>query len=104
MRRHFNHMRRAAMVLALLAWAASAAAVAHESKRLMRAKDLMADEAWLTAIKELRAAVDEPKESRRDEALYWLAHSLKQAGDMKAAVETVSRLESEFPQSIWVKP
>jgi HEAT repeat protein len=75
-----------------------------ESKRLSRAKDYIADEQWPRAIDELHAAVADPKESRRDEALYWLAHSLNQSGDQGSAVETIGRLERAFPSSIWVKP
>ena len=44
------------------------------------------------------------KEPRRDEALYWLAHSLNQSGDQASSVETIGRLERDFPASMWVKP
>ena len=81
-----------------------AEAVAPESKRLGRAKDYIADEQWSRAIDELRAAVADPKEPRKDEALYWLAHSLNQSGDQASSVETIGRLERDFPSSIWVKP
>ena len=79
-------------------------AAAPESKRLGRAKDFIADEQWARAIDELRLSVADAKEPRRDEALYWLAHSLNQSGDQAAAVETIGRLEREFPASMWVKP
>jgi HEAT repeat protein len=92
-----------AMAIAL-GWAVSADAVGPESKRLVRAKDYIADEQWSRAIDELRLAVADPKETRRDEALYWLAHSLNQSGDPAAAVETIGQLEREFASSIWVKP
>jgi hypothetical protein len=91
-------------------WASGAMAhtsnadAAPESKRLARAKDFIADERWPLAIDELRGAVADAKETRRDEALYWLAHSLNQAGDQASAVETIAKLESEFPSSMWVKP
>jgi HEAT repeats len=75
-----------------------------ESKRLGRAKDYIADEQWPRAIDELRAAVGDPKEPRRDEALYWLAHSLNQSGDQASSVETIGKLERDFPSSMWVKP
>jgi hypothetical protein len=77
---------------------------APESKRLGRAKDYIADEQWPRAIDELRAAMADPKEARKDEALYWLAHSLNQSGDQASSVETIGRLERDFPSSIWVKP
>jgi HEAT repeats len=83
---------------------AGAEGLAPESKRLGRAKDYIADEQWARAIEELRAAVADPREPRRDEALYWLAHSLNQSGDQASSVETIGRLEREFPSSIWVKP
>jgi len=78
--------------------------LAPESKRLGRAKDYIADEQWPRAIDELRAAVADPKEPRKDEALYWLAHSLNQSGDQASSVETIGRLERDFPSSMWVKP
>jgi hypothetical protein len=96
---------RVAMVM-LVACAAAVAvqAAAPESKRLIRARDYITDEQWTQAIGVLREAVDDPKEPRRDEALYWLAHSQHHSGDSGAAIATVSRLEREFPSSMWVKP
>ena len=105
------YVARVVMMAALtLAWTSGALAravdadAAPESKRLARAKDLIADEQWPRAIDELRTAVADTKEPRRDEALYWLAHSLNQSGDQASAVETIARLETEFPSSMWVKP
>jgi hypothetical protein len=100
------------LVTLALGWAAGAQGFvapsgtesAPESKRLGRAKDFIADEHWARAVDELRLAVADAKEPRRDEALYWLAHSLNQSGDQAAAVETIGRLEREFPSSMWVKP
>ena len=96
------------VVTAVLATAAAGTAHAleleQESRRLIRAKDHIAEEQWLRAIEELRVAVADTKETRRDEALYWLAHSLNHSGDPAASVEMISRLEREFPSSIWVKP
>lgn len=94
------------ILLAVLALGgyASAEATAPESKRLGRAKDFIAEEQWPRAIEELRGAEADPKEPRRDEVLYWLAYSLNQSGDQEAAVETIGRLERDFPLSMWVKP
>jgi hypothetical protein len=82
--------------------------VAHaravESKRMEHAKDLIADEQWVRAIDELKAAVADPKETNKDEALFWLAHSLNQTLDASGAIETIRRLEREYPASRWVKP
>ena len=114
MYRQTRQMVRLVMLMALaLGWAASAHVVvgawgvearAPESKRLGRAKDYIADEQWPRAIEELRLAVADAKEPRRDEALYWLAHSLNQSGDQASSVETIGRLERDFPGSMWVKP
>lgn len=79
-------------------------ASAPESERLARAKDLIADEQWVRAVAELRAAAADPKETSPDEVLYWLAHSLNQSGDSAAALETIQRLEQRHPASLWVKP
>lgn len=75
-----------------------------ESKRMEHAKDLIADEQWVRAIDELKAAAADPKEPNKAEALFWLAHSQNQAHDLAAAVETIRRLERDFPGSPWVKP
>src|SRR3954471_18837453 len=75
-----------------------------ESKRMERAKDLIADEEWVRAIDELKGAIADQKEANKDEALFWLAHSENQARDAAAAVETIRRLERDFPASRWVKP
>jgi HEAT repeats len=81
-----------------------AALAAPDSERLGRAKDYIADEQWARAIAELRIAVADAKEKSKDEALYWLAHSLNQSGDAAAAIATIRRLEREYPTSLWVKP
>jgi HEAT repeat protein len=81
-----------------------AVAAQPDSRRLSQAKDYIADEQWVRAIDALRAAVADPAEKNRDEALFWLAHSEHQAGDLAAAVETLARLEREFPSSRWVRP
>jgi hypothetical protein len=83
---------------------AGAAVAAPDSARLGRAKDYIADEQWARAIAELRIVVADAKEKSRDEALYWLAHSLNQSGDSAAAIATIRRLEREYPTSLWVKP
>ena len=81
-----------------------AAAPAPDSKRLGRAKDYIADEQWPRAVAELKAVVDDPKEPNRDEALFWLAHSEHQTGDQASAIETIARLERDYPSSKWVRP
>ena len=92
------------LLVAFALQAGAAAAAAPDSARLGRAKDYIADEQWTRAIAELRTVVADPKDKSRDEALYWLAHSLNQAGDSAAAITTIRRLEREYPTSLWVKP
>jgi hypothetical protein len=92
-----------AVILAAVLWPQAIDARPAESKRMGHAKDLIADEQWVRAIDELKAAAADPKETNKDEALFWLAHSLNQAHDSAAAVETISRLEREYPKSPYVK-
>ena len=94
------------LVLALLAggdvvWAAPMPA---ESARMSRAKDLISDDQWAAAIPVLRAAAADPKEPNKDEALFWLAHSQNQAGDLADAVESIRALQSGYPKSRWSGP
>jgi hypothetical protein len=93
-----------ALMFAMALWPQAAAARPVESKRMEHAKDLIADEQWVRAVDELKAAAADPKETNKDEALFWLAHSQNQAHDSAAAVETIRRLERDFPSSPWVKP
>ena len=98
--------KRLCLVFALAALLAPhpVAAKPAESKRMEHAKDLIADEQWVRAIDELKAAAADTKEPNKAEALFWLAHSENQARDYKSAIDTISRLEREFPSSPWVKP
>ena len=91
------------MTTVLVGAAAAVAAAAPESKRLGHAKDFIADEQWARAIVELQVLADDPKETNRDEALFWLAHSEHQSGDDAAAIQTIARLEKQYPKSPWVK-
>lgn len=92
-------------IVVLTGTAAPAAAFEPaDSPRLARAKDLISDERWAAAIPELRAAVNDPKEKNKDEALYWLAHSQNQSGDLAEAVENIRRLQTDYPKSLWKRP
>ena len=96
----------AAVVVGLMIGAAPGV-VAREpadSPRLARAKDLISEERWTAAIPELRAAVNDRKEQNKDEALFWLAHSQTQAGDLAEAVESIRKLEADYPKSRWKRP
>ncbi len=96
----------AAVVVGLVVGAAQGA-VAFEpadSPRLARAKDLISEERWTAAIPELRAAVNDRKEQNKDEVLFWLAHSQNQAGDLAEAVESIRKLQVDYPKSRWKQP
>jgi hypothetical protein len=84
--------------------AVAAAPLPAESARMARAKDLISDDQWAAAIPVLRAASTDPKEQNKDEALFWLAHSQNQAGDLAEAVDSIRRLQREFPKSRWAQP
>ena len=77
---------------------------APESKRLARAKDFIADEQWARADRGAAGGGRRPEGDAPDEALYWLAHSLNQAGDAAAAVPRSARSSGSYPSSLWVKP
>jgi hypothetical protein len=96
----------AVVVVGLMIGAAPQAAALEpaDSPRLARAKDLISEERWSAAIPELRAAMNDSKEPNKDEALFWLAHSQNQAGDLAEAVESIRRLQSEYPKSKWRQP
>jgi hypothetical protein len=81
-----------------------AALAPADSPRMARAKDLISEDRWVAAIPELRAAAADPKEPNKDEALFWLAHSQNQAGDLAEAVESIRRLQSEYARSRWKEP
>ena len=95
------------MTVGMAAWIVTTAvafAAPAESKRLGLAKDYIADEQWTRAIAELTIVTDDPKEPNRDEALFWLAHSEHQTGDLPAAIQSIARLERLYPKSRWVRP
>ena len=93
-------------MLALLAGgdAVWATPMPAESARMSRAKDLISDDQWAAAIPVLRAAAADPKEPNKDEALFWLAHSQNQAGDLADAVESIRALQRGYPKSRWSGP
>lgn len=92
------------MVVAAWIALAGAASAAPDSKRMERAKDYIAEEQWSRAVVALQAVADDPREANRDEALFWLAHSENEMGDHPAAIQTIARLERQFPKSRWVRP
>ena len=100
-------IRTMCLVATLAAWVIPAGAAAPEpqmSPRMEKAKDFIADEQWLRAIEALKAAAADTKEKNQDEALFWLAHSQHQVGDLSDALMTIGDLERKFPASRWVRP
>jgi hypothetical protein len=93
-----------ALAALLLASPAQAAIEPPQSPTLVRAKDFIADEQWERAIEQLRKAVDDARERHKDEALFWLAHSLHQSRDYAAGLQSILTLERQHPKSPWVKP
>ncbi len=91
------------LAAAVLMGGVAAANPAPDSKRLAQGKDYVADEQWSRAIAEFTAAAADPNEKNRDEALFWLAHSQHQAGDDASALQTIMRLERDYPASPWVR-
>lgn len=80
------------------------AAPAPDSKRMALAKDYIADEQWVRAIAVLQVVANDAREPNRDEAMFWLAHSEHATGDHGAALQTIARLERQFPASRWARP
>lgn len=74
-----------------------------DSKRMERAKAYFADEQWARAIAEFQAVVDDAREPNRDVALFWLAQSEYEGGDLAAAIQAIARLERQYPASPWVR-
>jgi hypothetical protein len=74
-----------------------------DSKRMERAKEYFADEQWARAIVEFRAVADDPREASRDEALFWMAQSEFELEDYANAIQTLARLERQFPASRCVR-
>src|SRR5688572_20293687 len=97
-------MKNALRVAVWLMMAGVVSAAAPDSKRMALAKDYIADEQWVRAVAELQVIAADAKEPNRDEALFWLAHSEHATGDHAAALQTIARLERQFPASRWTRP
>lgn len=101
-------MKKMKPLLIATVWLAMASVVlavpAPDSRRLALAKDYIADEQWVRAIAALQAVAADPKEPNRDEAMFWLAHSEHATGDHGTALQTIARLERQFPASRWTRP
>jgi len=78
--------------------------VADPGDRLDAARLLIFDRNWPKAVAELRRIVEDRREPMRDEAAFWLAHSLFQMGDPSEALRVIEMLEREYPRSQWVMP
>lgn len=80
------------------------ASTALAQDRLDRARMLLFDRDWPTAVAELRKVVDDKKAPLRDEAAFWLAHSLFQMGNPPEALKVIEALETDHPRSRWLLP
>ena len=65
---------------------------------------LIFDRNWPQAIVELRRVFEDRKEALRDEAAFWLAHSLFRMGDASEALRVIDVLEQDHARSRWVMP
>lgn len=72
--------------------------------RLDAARLLMFDRDWAGAVVALRKVMADRREPLRDEAAFWLAHSLFQMGKASEALEVIATLESQYPRSRWLMP
>jgi hypothetical protein len=72
--------------------------------KLDAARLLMFDRDWAGAVVALRKVMADRREPLRDEAAFWLAHSLFQMGKASDALEVIGALESQHPRSRWLMP
>ena len=93
----------AALLLAALA-APAFAAGEKPADRLDTARLLIFDRNWPGAIAELRRVLQDAKEPLRDEARFWLAHSLFQMGNATEALQIIDVIEREHARSRWMLP
>ena len=72
--------------------------------RLDQARLLIFDRDWPRAVVELRRVLANPKEPLRDEASFWLAHSLFHMGDAPEALRVIDEIERHHVRSRWMLP
>jgi HEAT repeat protein len=66
-------------------------------------KDFIDQEEWKKAAEKFKELIDKyPKNKSTDAVLYWLAFSYKKQKAFKQTEETLDRLLTEFPASLWV--
>ncbi|HEX6324676.1 MAG TPA: hypothetical protein VFZ36_13195 [Vicinamibacterales bacterium] len=82
----------------------SLAAAAPAADRLDAARMFIFDRDWPKAVAELRRVVEDRQEPLRDEAAFWLAHSLFQMGNPPEALRVIEMLERDHARSRWVLP
>jgi hypothetical protein len=92
------------LVLCALAAPASASVVNDPQDRLDPARMLIFDRDWPKAVAELRRVIADRREPLRDEAGFWLAHSLFQMGRSSEALRVIATIEDEYPRSRWLLP
>ena len=82
----------------------SCAGAASAADRLDAARMFIFDRNWPKAVAELRRVVKDRQEPLRDEAAFWLAHSLFQMGNPPEALGAIETLERDHARSRWVLP
>lgn len=82
----------------------SCAGAASGADRLDAARMFIFDRDWPKAVAELRRVVVDRQEPLRDEAAFWLAHSLFQMGNPPEALRAIETLERDHARSRWVLP
>jgi hypothetical protein len=72
--------------------------------KLDPARLLIFDRDWARAVVALRKVMADRREPLRDEAAFWLAHSLFQLGKAGDALAAIGTLETDHPRSRWLLP
>ena len=92
------------LLLCVLAAPVSAREAGDPQDRLDPARMLIFDRDWPKAVVELRRVIANRREPLRDEACFWLAHSLFQMGRSSEALRVIATIEDEYPRSRWLLP
>ncbi len=95
-----NKIKKACMALALLLALTGGAVIAQGEEAYERGRDALDDGRWADAI----AAFDEATAAggrRSDAALYWKAYSEARLNRNSDALETLTELRTQFPNTRW---
>ena len=92
------------LLLCSMAAPVSAREAGDPQDRLDPARMLIFDRDWPKAVAELRRVIADRREPLRDEACFWLAHSLFQMGRSSEALRVIATIGDEYPRSRWLLP